>query len=345
MKFLYHSVSAALITFTISTACADAPDTVDSFSILLEEVAKHFQRGEPRADCNELKRLIHQLVDEYARIDGDVNFFEDTEATKPFFRAVQAFFEYLDGHRLERSDLLIVREWIAESLDARAGSGNRGPPRAFALQSWDAVVKICEDCPREEGRPEPRHIVLLCLLSQPLGSLPMLGDAVVRLANGRVAVEKDYYLRLTESILSPRENPTLWGAFLDVSRALVESRTDDRYVDTFDKCADLIRVLASDADDSGEFARALDDFMRISKELLTVHRHPDYALAERYGDICLLRDAWVAVCDSGSKKDKEAYVAHVAELRAFYEGRADRVTAHWLDQLLGDPSVEKEQAK
>lgn len=315
-----------------TTQIYGAPDATCSFSRLVEQVAERFQRGDEPADCEQIKQFIVRLTD-----DGDRYWDAVTVGPGPkldtlrqtFFKTVANFFEYVDSHRLRSSDVIEIREWMAESLDTQAG-----PRYAFAMRAWSVFHLASHDTPRTEGTPEPRHTLLLCLISQPLISLPGISEAVVSHAQGKSEIE--HFWRGTKAFLTAPENEALWEALLETSRALLASKTNDDYVHAVDRCAQLIDEMKTRDGNPEAFNKALEEFMQ-TFETRCIVVHPDFALPERYLDILSLRDAWVITSTRGNDLAKKKFLALIARLRLRYEKQSDRVTVKWLDQVVESP--------
>lgn len=331
MQRMMAIIIAASASLGVAAQTDDATNASLSFSRLVEEVAQQFQRGDEPANCEKIKEFIVRLTD-------DGNRYWDAQTVGPgikrdalkdaFFKTVRDFIKYLDSHRLRPSDVIAIREWMAESLDVRTE-----PRHALAIRAFLPMHLISHDMPRAEGNPEPRHILLLSVIAQPLTSVSSIGDAAASHVQGKNEVEHSW--KGTKAFLFAPENKELWDAIVITSQALIASqRNGDRNL-AADRCEELVDELKMLDKDSGAFNKAVDDFIE-TFETRCIAVHPDFALPERYLDILSLRDAWVVVRTSENDLAKKNILELIARLRMRYEKRSDRVTVKWLNQVIAE---------
>lgn len=306
-------------------------DTNKSFLRLVTEVTKLFQQGTKRLSSDRLKELIVEVGEEHSRFYlASRKRSPDSEDLKErMFEAVENLVRYLDSHRLAPSDVVEIREWLAASFDASAENANPSEGIALGYRASDAILASAKQL-------EPRHIMLFTVVGQPLATLPLAGQWFVEIAPGSSEEERAPDWLRTKAFLMAPENEVLWNVFRDVCTSFSSAR-DAHLKGITQRCVESTVTLALAGDDPAEFKEALDVFMGLSKEALIGDRLPDFALAERFIDVCLLRDAWNLVHLYGTEDAKEHYQAHLVSLRDFYSARADRVSVQWLNQVMEAP--------
>jgi len=326
------SITLAILLMSGCAVEPIRPAAIDeAFLGLVTQVTKHFQRGTERVSCKRLKEFIVDFAGEYEHFALAKRSKDDTEieGSKKLFAAVERFFRYLDSHRLEPEDLIEIREWLAASLDGSAGDANPKTSNAIVFQVSHAIGA-------SGWTWEPHHIMLFTLIGQPGASLPLAGEWVVKIPPGSSEETRFPNWRRTKDFLAAPENKMLWSVFFDVCTSFSAARQTHAEGCTF-KCGKSVENLALSCDAPVEFKKELAEFMRLSKKTFTTERLPDFALLERYVDVCFLRDGWNLVHLYGDEADKRDYREHVVLLRDFYAQRDDNVTKEWLNQVMRDP--------
>jgi hypothetical protein len=336
-----------LVVATSTTAAELRPYSMGSFPIILNEVARHFQRGHERVDCDTIKRLIVRFTEaSEARSIAIVNENETDghEVNEVFTRAVVEFIEYVDTHSLEPGDILEIREWLADSLDARGGCHDDGFLKTMAYRTWVAMGSargVTAAC-------QPRHTVLFIVFAQPKISLPIVGELKQLAENARRKgkdIKEDEVLQRygIAKFLTAPENRHLWDACLSESERLSRSRFDNETWVRLGKCLELLPATKNDPD---AFKEVIEQSKQLCETLLL--SHPGYAVSDRFNEICVFRDVWNAVHAYGNDAAKADYRRYITSLRDFYADHSDRVTVKWLNQVMeraGDPADRKTALK
>lgn len=338
MRAVSRAMAATLIASIV--LCAGSRDIRGESSADSKEVgakcfvgvARLFQKGEKRVDLESVKRLL--LACEAA--DDVKKPFRDQ--SEEFHNHWEAFFEYMDTHKLEASDIQDLRDWACSSLDAREGDP-RAVLSALAFRLSRSLGRVWIAVQAEEGRCAPRHAILCSVISDTPRSLRHLVSSVgvIRREQGERQSPGADRLRTMERFLLDKQNEVLWSEIQQDAAILERLAIDGQELEA----DDLVQLLLDSKNSPEKFQQAINKFLPLSKKLLL--GYPRYALPERFLQCRRMRAAWNIVHAFADNEAREKLEKHVLSLINHFEQAKDAVTAQWLRQVMDKPGTPVDQ--
>jgi len=343
IRFAINATSAALVWLIVLNAsplgmrelacAAEAAPECPTQAKTFAEVAKLFRRGKERPSIDQLKELLAACADAH---DPDQRY---DNQEQQFYDSVEQLAQYLDAHRLECADIIVLRQWLAGTCTVAGDEGNadqpgdQPEPRPFAFRLGRVHYTVWLMAKKELGRCEPRHVILLSVLLSNNIRYPELVSSVVRI---RKILEKGNAkppseLNAIENFLLTRESESLRRAVLHDLGLEVKASGIREYWESGEHAQ---RCLDNKANPR-EFERHLGEFMRCFGK--TLKGLPDFATGEKYFLARYLRGVWNMVHAHGSEQAKASLIAFIQELREHFAKESDLVTAQWLEQVVAPP--------
>jgi hypothetical protein len=295
----------------------------------LQDLAEVLQEESAAAAAADLDIVKHLLKECAERNDFAKN---GSEQSEEFFAAIDKFFEYVDTHPLEASELAALREWLVLAIE-NTDDGKSLTHDTLPAKIRFALLRVYEL--RDEY--EPRHVILAVLLGNVPSSFPQLRGYAFHVRQKRREGGKEGILE--ESLarfLEEKSHAALYNGILAEADAM-ESLNGPGHFD-----ADhLVDALLATRQKPQEFEKNLVNVLRLCDELMKAL--PAYAYSERFRQTVRLRAVWNIVHAYGDEADQTLITKFVVDLIERYKAKGDAPTMKWLEQVMAEPGKPVDQ--
>jgi hypothetical protein len=292
------------------------------------EVAQLFQDGKDVIDLEEMKAMLVACSDLH-------------DMTKPFSQQARTFYEkldevleYLDGHRLEASDIDALRQWQAMSLKVKDESPE-GSENALANRLWMALRGVWGAAQEGEAPYEPRHALFFSLItfeSSGYSELRCVATRTNQAKRAGDATRTEQTKGVIEQFLGAPARKPLLAAACDDDAILARADTlpdYNRLVETAQQCLDK-------KEDHRVFREKCEMLFPLYKTSLAAY--PSHAYPDRFRLAVGLRQLWNMIHAYGDAEGKQKCEKFVSALKQEYSGKGDALMSGWLTEATAMPS-------